>query len=107
MPQHVRQEKYVSVCVFDMRSPRISAYHIHEWIHDKLHLVEEDIRTLQIDGPRRRVYIKFNSELQLQTILHDTNGQLEFHHDSGELSKVMIELADVCTKKVKLESKLI
>ena len=64
--------------------------------------MEEDILTLQIDGPRRRVYIKFNSELRLQTILHDTNGQLVFHHDNGELSKVTIELADVCNKKVRL-----
>jgi len=85
-----------------MRSPRISTYHIHEWIHDNLHLEEEDIRTLQIDGPRRRVYIKFHSDLRLQAILHDTNGRLEFHHDKGELSKVTIEIADVGTKKVRL-----
>ena len=78
-------------CVFDMRSPRISAYHIHEWIHANLHLKEDDIRTLQIDGPRTRVYIKFNSEYRLQQILHDTNGQLEYHHDNGELSDVRIK----------------
>ena len=68
-------------CAFDMRSPRISAYHIHEWIHANLHLEEDDIRTLQIDGPRRRP------------------GQLTFHHDNGELSQVTLELADEGTKK--------
>ena len=94
--------KNTLVCVFDMSSPRISAYHIHEWIHDNLRLEEDDIRTLQIDGPRRRVYIKFNSEFRLQQILHDTNGQLDFHHDNGELSKVIIELADVGLKNVRL-----
>ena len=86
-------------CAFDMRSPRISAYHIHEWIHANLHLEEDDIRTLQIDGPRRRVYIKFNSESRLQEILNDNPGQLTFHHDNGELSQVTLELADEGTKK--------
>jgi len=90
--------KNTLVCFFDMRSPRISAYHIHESIHDNLHLEEEDIRTLQIDGPRRRVYIKFHSELRLQEILHDTNGQLGFHNDNGELSKVTIEIANAGIK---------
>ena len=50
------------VCIFDPRSPRISAYNIHEWIHDSLRLVEEDIQMIQVDGSRRRVFIKFYNE---------------------------------------------
>ena len=49
------------VCEFDQSSPGITAYQIHEWIFESLRLPEADIRTIQIDGPRRRVYIKFNS----------------------------------------------
>ena len=35
------------VCIFDPRSPRISAFNIHEWIHDNLRLVEEDTWSVQ------------------------------------------------------------
>ena len=49
------------VCAFDQRSPRITAYHIHEWINEKLRLEEDEISTIQIDGPRRRVFIKFTN----------------------------------------------
>ena len=94
--------KNTLVCIFDMRSPRISAYLIHEWIHENLHLEEDDIRTLQIDGPRRRVYIKLNSETRLQEILNDTQGQLTFYHDNGEISKVLLELADAGIKKIRI-----
>jgi len=46
-------------CIFDMRSPRITAYNIHEWIYAQMRLKEDDIRMFKIDGPRMRIYIKF------------------------------------------------
>ena len=83
-----------------MRIPRISAYHIDEWIHANLHLEEDDVRTLQTDGPRRRVYIKCSSESRLQEILNENPGQLNFHHNNGELSQVKLELAVEGIKKI-------
>jgi hypothetical protein len=50
---------YSVVCYFDQKIPRITAYEIHEWLHDMLHLHEGYIRMIQIDGPRRKVYIHF------------------------------------------------
>jgi len=47
------------VCIFDPSSPTISAYNIHDCIHEALRLMEEDIQVIQVDGPRRRVFIKF------------------------------------------------
>jgi hypothetical protein len=44
--------------VFDPRSPRISAYDIHEWIHETMRLREEKVATVQIDGSKRQVYVK-------------------------------------------------
>ena len=46
------------VCIFDPKSPRITAYHIQEWLHKALRIQEDDIRMIQIYGPQRRVYIK-------------------------------------------------
>jgi hypothetical protein len=81
------------VCIFDQRSPRISAYDIHEWINDNLKLDEPDIQTIQVDGPRRQVYIKFYSEEKMKGILRVTTGTSEYKHENGEISQVRIEIA--------------
>jgi hypothetical protein len=90
------------VCIFDMGSPKITAYNIHEWIHSKLRLQEDSIRMIQIDGPRRRVYIKFVSAEVMQSILQSINGQQEYKHDNGELSVVKIELAGMGMRRVRV-----
>jgi hypothetical protein len=90
------------VCCFDLRSPRIIAFHIHEWIHMALRLAEEDVQMIQIDGPRRRVYIKFISNMRMQEVLLETRGGLEYKHDNGELSQVRIEKAGMGLKKVRI-----
>ena len=90
------------VCCFDPRSPRITAFHLHEWIHENLRLAEEDICMIQVNRPMRRVYLKFTSGEHMQTVLQDTKGQLEFRHDNGELSQVIIELAGMGMKKIRI-----
>ena len=47
------------VCAFDQRCPRVSAFDIHEWIYETLHLQEHEVVMVQIGGLRRNVYIKF------------------------------------------------
>jgi hypothetical protein len=90
------------VCCFDLRSPRITAFHIHEWIHTALRLAEDDVQMIQIDGPRRRVYIKFISNMRMQEVLLGTREGLEYKHDNGELSQVRIEIAGMGLKKVRI-----
>jgi len=63
-------------CRFDLRSPRITAYDIHEWIHDTLRLAEEDITMIQVDGIKRRVFIKFTNENRMKEILEETDGNV-------------------------------
>jgi hypothetical protein len=46
---------------------------------------------IQIDGPRRRVYMKLVSAEKMQAILQDTGGQQEYNHVNGEISTVIIE----------------
>ena len=81
------------VFIFDQRSPRITAYQIHEWLHEHLRLQEDEIRMIQVDGPRRRVYIKFVTSEKMQTVLRSTAGQLEFQHETGEISIVHVDIA--------------
>jgi hypothetical protein len=64
---------------FDPRSPRINAFQIHEWIHENLQLEEADVQMIQIDGPRRRVYIKFTTNTLMYTVLNGTQGCPEFN----------------------------
>jgi hypothetical protein len=52
------------VCIFDPRSPRISAFQIHQWIYETMGLKEDEVSMIQIDGPRRRVYIQFRKRTQ-------------------------------------------
>jgi len=66
------------VCVFEKSSPRVSAFEIHEWVYKTLRIHEQDVALIQIDGPMRHVYIKFNDPQRLQTFLESTQGQEEF-----------------------------
>ena len=56
-------------CAFDKRSPRVSAYHIHDTIYETLCLQEKEVMMIQIDGPRRHVYIKYRDPARMQAIL--------------------------------------
>ena len=85
--------------IFDPRSPRISAYNIHEWIHDTLRLAEEDVSIIQVDGPKRCVYIKITNEDRLKEVLKYTNGLCEYKHENGEISQFRVEVAGMGTKK--------
>jgi len=67
------------VCIFDPKIPRITAYHIHEWIHEKLKLLENEVR-----------------------MVHTTQGQLDYTHDNGELSIVHIERAGTGVRRVRV-----
>jgi hypothetical protein len=62
------------VCTFDPRSPRTSAYNVHEWVHHQLRLTEDDLRSMQIDGSRRKVFLKFVTEDKLYAVLRETGG---------------------------------
>ena len=55
---------------------------------------------LQIDGPRRRVYIKFVNEHRLNRTLRDTQGKQTYKHENGEQSQVIVELAGLGTREI-------
>ena len=90
------------LCIFDPKSPRISAFEVHEWIYETLQLPEEDVRMIQIDGPRRRVYIKLNTSGQTHAVIQKTSCQMAYRHDNGETSTVLREIAEKGARKVRI-----
>jgi hypothetical protein len=46
------------VCFFDPKGTRMSAYDIHEWIHDTMRLTEADVAMVHVDGAKRQVFVK-------------------------------------------------
>ena len=94
-----RQNKFV--CAFDPLIPRISAYEIHEWIFDTLCLSESEVVMIQIDGPKRHVYIKLSDPSRMQDIPTSTTGQAEYRHTNGVISRVRIEAVGLVLRKVR------
>ena len=92
------------VCSFDLRSPRINAFQIHEWLYETVHLKEDDISVIQINGPLRKVYVKFVNNESMMRVFQPIQGDLEFHHENGKISKVTIEIAGVGTRRVRVSA---
>jgi len=65
-------------------------------------LQESEVTMVQIDGPGRQVYIKFRDPNRMYDILRTTNGQGEFRHSNGEISKVRIEEAGLGIRRVRM-----
>jgi hypothetical protein len=95
-----RHNKVVST--FDPTSPRITAFDIHEWIHDALRIPEHTVHMIQIDGIKRQVYIKLIDKECLLALLRPTNAQAEYKHHTAELSIVSIAVAGMGIKRVRI-----
>jgi len=90
------------VCTFEPTSHRISAFEIHEWIHNKLRVPEHTVTMIQIDGPKRQIYIKLVDFACVQPLLQDTSGQSEYKHTNGEISIVHNEVAGMGTRRIRI-----
>jgi RNA recognition motif-containing protein len=87
-----------------MKSPRISANSIHEWIFESLILAEDVLHIIQIDGPNRNVYLKFKRAEKQHQSLQETKGQHEYKHENGEISKVTIEPAGMGIRTIRIQN---
>jgi len=65
-------------------------------------LQESEVAMVQIDGPGRQVYINFRDPNGMHDILRTTNGQGEFRHANGEISKVRNEEAGLGIRRVRM-----
>jgi len=57
---------------------------------------------IQIDPVKRYVYIKFKEEDCMNKVLQDSEGRLEYKHDNGEITQVIIEVAGLGIKRVRI-----
>ena len=51
------------VCTFYKESSKISAFDIHEWVNKYRRMDENEITTIQIDGPKRQVFITWSKNI--------------------------------------------
>ena len=82
-------------------SHRISALEIHEWIHDILRKPEQKVNKIQIGGIKRQVYIKMTYIEGVQDI-QSTGGKVGYEHAKGEISTVRINMAGMCTRRIRI-----
>jgi hypothetical protein len=91
-----------TVCTFDPASPKITAFEIHEWIHNTLRIPEQNVTMIQVDGIRRQVFIRLVNNDCVQTLLRDTSGEAKYKHHSGEVSTVGIAVAGLGMKQLRV-----
>jgi hypothetical protein len=68
------------IYIFDENSPRISAFEIHELIHENVHQEEQEVLNIQVDGQIRQVYIKLVMEPLILDLISRTQGQVYYKH---------------------------
>jgi len=88
----------------DIRGPRINSFQIHEWLDENFHIKEDGIRVIQIGGPLRKLYVKFISSESMMRVLQPIQGDVNFHHVNGEISKVKIDIAGVVIRRIRVST---
>jgi hypothetical protein len=90
------------VCQFPPQSPKLTAFDIHEWIHDTLQLPEDDVIMVQTDGPTRSIYIKFVTNTRMEFHLPRILGHHEFKHPTDEITQITVKQTGLGYRSVRL-----
>jgi phage tail tube protein FII len=98
----MEERKNTLVCTFDPKSPCLTAFEIHEWIHEQLQVDDEKVTMVQIGGTKWQVFMKFSDPTYAQTIVQHTTGSVICKHSNGEISTVQVNMAGLGTKRVRV-----
>jgi hypothetical protein len=60
------------------------------------------VTLIEIDGIKRHVYIKLLTEQMAHKIIQDTNGRMTYKHPDGLMTTVIIELAGMGIKSIRM-----
>jgi hypothetical protein len=102
LPAAMGDYKQTVVCSFDPSSPRLTAYEVHEWIHDQLKVLDDTVTAVQIDASKRLVYVRFVDQECASTLVQRTNGTVSCKHATGEISTVNVDLAGLGFRRVRI-----
>jgi hypothetical protein len=81
--EEMAEQQQKIVCMFDPSCTKISVYDIHEWILEEVHIPEQSLRVIQIDGTTRYVYLKLSYDTYITDILQNTKGRLKYKDTTG------------------------
>lgn len=98
----IERQNTIVITFIERDTPRPNACDIHEWIHNTLKILPEDIAALQLNGITRQVYIKCKAQALVEKILLDTNGESYYIHEGGQRTKVTIDSAGLGIRYVKV-----
>jgi len=93
-----------AVCTFDPASQKVTAYDIHEWIHDILRIPEKTVKMLEIEGPKRQGHIQLADTQCVLVVIRVLCEQVEYRDINGETSIVTIAMTEMGIKKIRIEN---
>jgi hypothetical protein len=80
----------------------MSAFELHKWIHEQLQVDDGKVTMVQIDGPKRQVFIKFREPTYAKAIVQRTTGSVNCKPSNGEISNVQFDMAGLGKKRVRI-----
>ena len=85
-----------------MGKTRPTAMEIHQWMEEKLHIVESELLTLQLVGKLNAVYMKFINIVCYEKYLRLHAGKSNITLLNGDVTSVTISPADMETVSVRV-----
>lgn len=88
--------------LFDRSGAKPGPFEIHQWLKERIGLLEDQVEAIQLDGIKSTVYVKFINDLYPDRVIHKHGRDVDFKLDSGQVIKVKILKSDEQEKKIRV-----